>query len=184
MIQYVSNHYVKSVLAGFVDSNVDERRETSFRADKCDSALCADSMTRRRCASRWSTDCDKIEAMNIAVSRERTSPFCISGRAAVCFLLGIFFLYNPFFTICPAPGPSSTMQHPVSYRSTVASSELGCSTTQCEKLSFIPVATVVTVHRLLQQPARDIWPSPGNEPLRATPIDFAMKLWSRPPPIV
>jgi hypothetical protein len=126
---------------------------------------------------------DKMQAMGMALNRAWISPHRMSGRAAVCLLLGVFFIYNPFFTICPAAGPSSTLQHPVSYRSTIASSELGCSTIRCEKLALVPVAVVVAAERLLQQPSREIRPIPGDVSLRAVPAEFAVKLWSRPPPV-
>jgi hypothetical protein len=125
-----------------------------------------------------------MEAMSIVVSRERTSPLRISRRAAVCLLLGIFFLYNPFFTICPASGPSAAIQHHVSYRSTIASSELGCSNLQHSTISVALMAALISTCFDLVQPSCDVRSRPVDESILITHEGFAAPLRSRPPPPV
>jgi hypothetical protein len=44
-------------------------------------------------------------------------------HAELCLLLGVLFLYNPFFTVHSIPGDLQ-VRHPLSYRATIASSEL------------------------------------------------------------
>jgi hypothetical protein len=105
-------------------------------------------------------------------------------RVAICLLLGIFFLYNPFFTICVASGPSIVVHHPVSYRSTIASSELGCSTVQHTKVQAARLKTFVAVEKILLQQRDDSRPKPEGETVRAVSQDLAFSLWFRPPPIL
>ena len=52
-------------------------------------------------------------------SRTKVSPW----SAALCLLLAILFLYNPFFTVYGSPSGLS-FRHPLSVRGTLASSEL------------------------------------------------------------
>jgi hypothetical protein len=100
---------------------------------------------------------------------------------AICLVLGLLLLYNPFFTICPAAGPDATFQHHVSYRSTVAASELGCSNLQHSGVSVEPivalVATLFDAVRSFEVKA----PRPVEEIVAASD-GFASPLWSRPPP--
>jgi hypothetical protein len=101
---------------------------------------------------------------------------------AICLVLGVLLLYNPFFTICPAAGPDATIQHHVSYRSTVAASELGCSNLQQHpEVSVEPVvafiATLFDAVRSVEVKA----PRPSEETVAASD-GFASPLWSRPPP--
>src|ERR1700722_5412518 len=91
----------------------------------------------------------------------------ISWRAAICLLLGIFFLYNPFFGLFPASGLSATFQHHVSYRSTIASSELGCSNLQHPTLSVVVAALISTSFDQLR-PRSDVRPTPIDEDFRST----------------
>jgi hypothetical protein len=101
---------------------------------------------------------------------------------AVCLVLGLLLLYNPFFTICPTAGPDATIQHHVSYRSTVAASELGCSNLQQHpEVSVEPVVALVATLFDVVQPARDVVPRPSEETVTASD-GFASSLWSRPPP--
>jgi hypothetical protein len=101
---------------------------------------------------------------------------------AVCLVLGLLLLYNPFFTIFSAAGPDATIQHHVSYRSTVAASELGCSNLQQHsEVSVEPVVTLVATLFDVVQPARDVVPRPSEETVAASD-GFASPLWSRPPP--
>jgi hypothetical protein len=101
---------------------------------------------------------------------------------AVCLVLGLLLLYNPFFTICPAAGPDATFQHHVSYRSTVAASELGCSNLQQHReVSVEPIVALVATLFDAVRPAEVIAPRPSEETV-AVSDGFASALWSRPPP--
>jgi hypothetical protein len=90
-------------------------------------------------------------------------------------------LYNPFFTICPAAGPDATLQHHVSYRSTIAASELGCSNLQHSGVSVEPIVALVATFFDSVRPAEVIAPRPSEETVAASD-GFASPLWSRPPP--
>jgi hypothetical protein len=101
---------------------------------------------------------------------------------AICLVLGLLLLYNPFFTICPSPGPDATLQHHVSYRSTIAASELGCSNLQQHsEVSIEPIVALVATLFDAVRPAEVIAPRPSEETVAASD-GFASSLWSRPPP--
>jgi hypothetical protein len=101
---------------------------------------------------------------------------------AVCLVLGLLLLYNPFFTICPTPGPDATIRHHVSYRSTIAASELGCSNLQQHpEVSVEPVVALMATLFDAVRPVEVIAPRPSEETVAASD-GFASPLWSRPPP--
>lgn len=106
-----------------------------------------------------------------------------SWRRAVCLLLAVFFLYNPFVTISMASGPSQVVRHPVSYRSTIASSELGCSTVQHTKLHVVSLTVLVTSAKISLQDKDDVRPKPVDDTIPAVTQAFATSLWFRPPPV-
>ena len=119
--------------------------------------------------------------MSLITKQSRHGAVRLPWRA-VCLVLGLLLLYNPFFTICPAAGPDATFQHHVSYRSTVAASELGCSNLQQHpEVSVEPVvafiATLFDAVRSVEEKA----PRPSEETVAASD-GFASPLWSRPPP--
>jgi hypothetical protein len=104
------------------------------------------------------------------------------GWRAVCLMLGLLLLYNPFFTICTTGGPAATIEHHVSYRSTIAASELGCSTLQQHpEVSVEPVVALITTLFDAVRPVAVIAPRPSEETVAASD-GFASPLWSRPPP--
>jgi hypothetical protein len=101
---------------------------------------------------------------------------------AICLVLGLLLLYNPFFTICPAAGPDASIQHHVSYRSTIAASELGCSNLQQHPEVMVePVVVLVATLFDAARPAEVIAPRP-SEVTVAVSDGFASPLRSRPPP--
>jgi hypothetical protein len=103
------------------------------------------------------------------------------GRA-VCLVLALFLLYNPFFTISPSAGPDAAVQRHVSYRSTIAASELGASKLQQHsEMSVEPIVALVAAIFDLVSPAELIAPRPSEETVAASD-GFASSLWSRPPP--
>jgi hypothetical protein len=117
-----------------------------------------------------------------AIARLQTGQGSLPWRGALCLLLVVFFLYNPFCTICMASGLSPVVHHPVSYRSTIASSELGCGTVQHTKLHVVPLAVLVTAVKILLQDQNDIRPRPVADTVPAVTQAFATSLWFRPPP--
>ena len=123
---------------------------------------------------------DKVERMSDSATRSGNETVRFSWRI-VCLALALFLLYNPFFTICPAAGPSTTIQNHLSYRSTIAASELGCSNLQHTEVTVEPiVAWIETVFDMVT-PVEEVVARPSEETV-AAPDGFASPLWSRPPP--
>jgi len=102
-------------------------------------------------------------------------------RRSVCLVLALLLLYNPFFVICAAGGPIVTIQHHVSYRSTIAASELGCSNLQHSEVSVEPVVTLIASLFDAVRPVEEVVPKPSEETVAASD-GFTPPLWSRPPP--
>ena len=119
-----------------------------------------------------------------AIVRLRSNLGILPTRAAVCLLLAVLFLYNPFCTICMSPGPSAVLQHHASYRSTIASSELDCSRFQTSKLHVAPLKTLVASVRVLLLEKDDLRPVPADDAVRGVTQAFATSLWFRPPPVL
>jgi hypothetical protein len=100
----------------------------------------------------------------------------------VCLVVALFLLYNPFFTICSITGPGSAIQHHVSYRSTIASSELGASKLQQHsEVSVEPIVAMVATLFGAVRPSEVTAPRPTDDTIVASD-GFAAPLWSRPPP--
>ena len=118
-----------------------------------------------------------------AIARLQANRGTLSWRRAVCLLLAVFFLYNPFVTISMASGPSEVVRHPVSYRSTIASSELGCGTVQHTRLHVVSLTVLVTQVKIPLQDKDDIRPKPMDDTVPAVTQAFATSLWFRPPPV-
>jgi hypothetical protein len=118
-----------------------------------------------------------------AIARLQANRGTLSWRRAVCLLLAVFFLYNPFVTISMASGPSEVVRHPVSYRSTIASSELGCGTVQHTRLHVVSLTVLVTPVKIPLQDKDDIRPKPMDDTVPAVTQAFATSLWFRPPPV-
>jgi hypothetical protein len=106
-------------------------------------------------------------------------------RFALCTLLALFFLYNPFITIGMSSVSSAGVHHPASYRSTVASSELGCATVQPQRAHLAPLKALVTAQPIAPLQRHDIEPAPtGRLMFRAVTQDVVASLWFRPPPVL
>ena len=118
-----------------------------------------------------------------AFARLQTGRGTLPWRAALCLLLAVFFLYNPFCAICMSSGLSPVIHHPVSYRSTIASSELGCGTVQHSKLQLVSLAVLVTAVKIPLQDEANIRPKPVDDAVPAVTQAFATSLWFRPPPV-
>ena len=118
-----------------------------------------------------------------AIARLQANRGTLPWRKAACLLLAVFFLYNPFVTISMASGPFEVVRHPVSYRSTIASSELGCGTVQHNKLGVASLKVLVAIEKVHLQEKDDIRPMPTDDAVRAVTQEFATSLWFRPPPV-
>jgi hypothetical protein len=107
----------------------------------------------------------------------RITPF----HVGVCFFLAALFLYNPFLTIYGS-SPVLKVEHPPSFRATVASSELQLSrVTQVQPEVFVPQEAVLEVVTPAAAPVAYTG-VPQQEPLDFQPQIFAESLWFRPPP--
>jgi hypothetical protein len=76
----------------------------------------------------------------------------------------------------------ATVQHHVSYRSTVAACELGCGTVPHTKVDVTPLQVAVAVEETMVRQKDDAGPKPAEETVRVVTQDFAASLWFRPPP--
>jgi hypothetical protein len=102
-------------------------------------------------------------------------------RAAVCLVLIALLLYNPFFTILSVSQDLS-VAHPLSYRATVAGSELRrCTIEPSDPL--IPELTAALLHAaVLLAPTHEVafvQPSDSAGLLSRVSCD---SIWFRPPP--
>lgn len=101
-------------------------------------------------------------------------------RAILCLVLIAFLLYNPFFTILSSSLDLS-VRHPLSYRASVASSELRRCTLATEK-PLIPALVAVVFLLAGMALSRDIGliqPSDSRVPASTSASDG---IWFRPPP--
>jgi hypothetical protein len=112
-------------------------------------------------------------------SRPRISPSC----AGVCLVLALLFLYNPFFTIYGSSGVSA-VRHPVSFRGTVASSELRRSLLKQVQLKIDALDEAIL--EAVRPPEASCPHSVAlpDEPLRSTQEAVLESLWFRPPPLL
>lgn len=127
----------------------------------------------------------KVESFSL-LAKLRREPSVLPWRATLCLLLVMLLFYNPFITVRASSGPSVAVQHPLSYRSTIASSELGCGAVQNTKLEVFPlkVLALVGAEKVVLLQRDDVDWTPTDETVRAVPQDFAPSLWFRPPPVV
>jgi hypothetical protein len=101
--------------------------------------------------------------------------------AGLCLLLAVLFLYNPFLTIY-GTSQSQSVQHPLSYRGTVAGSELGRCTVDPSS-TLLPVLQAAVACALVQPVvSRERKRSLAGEVVRVVPQVSFGSLWFRPPP--
>lgn len=114
-------------------------------------------------------------------SESRIEPSGGRKRAAVCLVLVALLLYNPFFTILSSSKDLS-VKHPLSYRATVAGSELRRCTFEPADL-LIPELTAAILHAaILLTPTYEVafvQPSETASLLSQASYD---SIWFRPPP--
>jgi hypothetical protein len=100
---------------------------------------------------------------------------------AVCLVLAVFLLYNPFLFLTHT-GTGICLQKPVSKRATVASSELKHYPPASERVTFEAMPTESVGEHCL--PLTETFQSPTNaDPDRLIPTGLSASLWFRPPPI-
>jgi len=102
-------------------------------------------------------------------------------RAAICVLLVALLLYNPFLTILGASQDLS-VKHPLSYRATVAGSELRrCTMEPADPL--IPELTAAILHAaLLLTPTCEVAFVQPSDIAGLLPQASCDNIWFRPPP--
>jgi hypothetical protein len=103
------------------------------------------------------------------------------GRAAVCLVLISLLLYNPFFTVLSISQDLS-VQHPLSYRATVAGSELRRCTFEAGKPLLPELSAATSLAAILFAPSHEvalIEPSATAGPVLQALCD---SVWFRPPP--
>jgi hypothetical protein len=117
----------------------------------------------------------------MADSESRVEASDALERPAFCLLLIAFLLYNPFFTILSSSADVS-VQHPLSYRATVAGSELRRCTMDSAQM-LIPGLDASVVHSAPLFPQLHeialVQPSDIDGLLSQAPCD---SIWFRPPP--
>lgn len=117
-----------------------------------------------------------------ALAKVRVEPGLSPGRIALCLVLSAFFLYNPFFAIGGSSTRAATVQRPPSYRSTIASCELGCGTVRPTKLLISPLKVLLGNEKGLLRQKDHLIPSLLDEIVRVVPQELDFRLWFRPPP--
>jgi hypothetical protein len=102
-------------------------------------------------------------------------------RSGLCLLLAVLFLYNPFFTI---HGSSHVLkvQDSLSFRSTVASSELRRFTLSPLQFSFDPSEQAVAANLVVPAVPSSCDPHAKLVRLLVLQQSFLSSFWSRPPP--
>ena len=121
--------------------------------------------------------------MNMLQAKSRRGAARI-WQVAMCFLLAVLFLYNPFLVSHREDG-NLTVCHPASHRATVGSSELEQFPQRDRILAALPDLDVVEVAVDL---AVAISPTPrqtiDREADASPQTGFSSSLWFRPPPAV
>ena len=103
------------------------------------------------------------------------------GRQVVCLTLIVLALYNPFFTIYGS-SQAPAIQHPVSLRATLASSELRRCTLDSGQ-SLLPTLAAILTDPLTEALfVAEILFRPNSAP-PASQV-FSNALWFRPPPVL
>ncbi len=103
------------------------------------------------------------------------------GRAALCFALVALLLYNPFFTIL-GNSRDLSVQHPLSYRATVAGTELQRGMLEPSN-PLVPELTVAILHAAsLFSPSHEIAFVRPSDTAGPASLAICDSIWFRPPP--
>lgn len=113
----------------------------------------------------------------------RLKPSALPWRVGVCLVLAGLLLYNPFLTIY---GDSQILniQHPLSYRATVASSELRRCTVEPPKALIPALEAAVAFGRMQLAATKEVVLAVPRALSRSIPAVVFYSLWFRPPPIL
>ena len=131
----------------------------------------------------------EVQRLNYGVSMRVMTPdssvrieLCeVRGQAAVCLLLIALLLYNPFFTVLNISQDLS-VQHPLSYRATVAGSELRRATFETGKPLLPALSAAVFVATTLLTQYHDVGLVQAIDSVRSVSHELCDSIWFRPPP--
>jgi len=102
-------------------------------------------------------------------------------RAGVCLALIALFLYNPFFTILSSSHEVS-VRHALSYRATVASSELRRCALEPAKPLLPELTAAIFCVAILLMASDDVGAVQGRDAVAAVSLVPCDSVWFRPPP--
>jgi len=102
-------------------------------------------------------------------------------RGAVSLLLIVLLLYNPFFTILSSSRDLS-VQHPLSYRATLAGSELRRCTTEVAQPLIAGLDAAVVHSATLLTPSHEIALVQPSDSAGLLSQALCDSIWFRPPP--
>lgn len=102
-------------------------------------------------------------------------------QACLCLTLIALLLYNPFLTILSSTHEIS-VQHPSSYRATVASSELRRCTTEPAKPPLPELAAVLFCAAVFLRAGNEIVVLPVRDAIEYGSLTTCDSVWFRPPP--
>ena len=108
-------------------------------------------------------------------------PYEVRGRAAVCLLLIALLLYNPFFTVLNISQDLS-VQHALSYRATVAGSELRRATFEAGKPLLPALSAAALVATTLLTQCHDVGWAQSIDSVCTVSQELCDSIWFRPPP--
>jgi hypothetical protein len=103
------------------------------------------------------------------------------GRAVLCLLLIALLLYNPFFTVLSISQDLS-VQHPLSYRATVAGSELRRGTFEAGKPLLPALSDAVLVAATPLTPSHEVGLLQPIDSVSPLSQELGDGMWFRPPP--
>ena len=103
------------------------------------------------------------------------------GRTAVCLVLIALLLYNPFFTILKISQDLS-VQHPLSYRATLAGSELRRCTFEAPQPLIPVLSAAVSLAATLLTPSSEVALVQPIDTVGPVPQAACDSIWFRPPP--
>jgi hypothetical protein len=103
------------------------------------------------------------------------------GRTAVCLLLMALLLYNPFFTVLSISREFSA-QHPLSYRATMAGSELRRCTFEAGKPLLPELSAEISLASTLSTLSHEVALIEPSDTAGAVSQALCDGIWFRPPP--
>lgn len=106
-----------------------------------------------------------------------------AGRIAICLVLAILFMYNPFLSTALSAG-TLTVCHPASHRATVGASELESFGKPNPTAQILHVADFTRDFTAPLTVSRTPQYTPQAEVIAKPQAGFFVSLWFRPPPTV